>query len=56
MITKTYKIQKDTLEKIREDRTPPKAPRIAFLLNCSSFEREIMNGEGGIYRESFHLT
>jgi len=31
-------------------------PRIAFLLNCSSFEQEIMNEEGGIYRESFHLS
>jgi len=27
-----------------------------FLLNCSSSEREIMNEEGGIYRESFHLN
>jgi hypothetical protein len=32
------------------------APRIAFLLNCSSSKRDIMNEEGGIYRESFHLT
>jgi len=32
------------------------APKIAFLLNSFSFEREMMNEEGGIYRESFHLT
>jgi hypothetical protein len=25
-----------------------------FVLNCSSSEWEIMNDEGGIYREGFH--
>jgi len=33
-----------------------KLPEFAFLLNYSSSEREIMNEEGGIYRESFHLN
>jgi len=31
-------------------------PRIASLLNFSNSEREIMNEEGGIYRESLYLS
>jgi len=59
MVTK-HKLQKklkNTQDKQGEDReTPPEAPRIVFLLNCSSSDREIMNEEDNIYRESFHLN
>jgi len=58
MITKN-KLQNNklTLEKHREERETSleKLLVCAFLLNCSSSEREIMNEECGIYRKSFHL-
>jgi len=57
MITKD-KIQKikTYFRKIRRRYISSKAPRTAFLMNCPSSEREIMNDEGDIYRKSFHLT
>ncbi|AES60687.1 hypothetical protein MTR_1g062120 [Medicago truncatula] len=45
-----------SLEKQGEDRkTPPEAPKIAFILNYSSSEREILNEKCGTYRDNFHL-
>jgi len=57
MIAKTkYKKIKTYSRKDRRRYNSSLAPRIAFLLNCSSSEQEIVNEEGSIYRESFHLT
>jgi hypothetical protein len=57
MITKTkYKKIKTYPRKDRRRYNSLLVPRIAFLLNCSSSKQEIVNEEGGIYRESFHIT
>jgi len=54
LITKEIKL---TLKTWRGERNSSwKLLDSAFLLNYSSSERETMNEEMGIYRESFHLN